>query len=168
VTIQDLGSIGEVLGALATVATLAYLALQIRRSNIIATLESRRATTSVQSGIILAIVQNPDVARIWREGLGDRGSLNSDDKVRFDLLLGELIAGITEGFMDQGLLGNSDASATRDNQENIRAFLQTPGGAAWWPKYRGRYDLKVQSAVDDILTASEVTTAQHNDTPNSA
>ena len=42
VTIQDIGSIGELVGALATVVTLAYLALQIRRSNILTTAESRR------------------------------------------------------------------------------------------------------------------------------
>jgi hypothetical protein len=32
VTIQDIGSIGELVAALATVATLAYLALQIRQN----------------------------------------------------------------------------------------------------------------------------------------
>jgi hypothetical protein len=31
-TIQDLGSIGELIAAIATVATLAYLALQIRQN----------------------------------------------------------------------------------------------------------------------------------------
>ena len=35
-SIQDLGSIGELIGAIATVATLAYLALQIRQSTKVA------------------------------------------------------------------------------------------------------------------------------------
>jgi hypothetical protein len=160
VTIQDYGSIGEIVGAVATVATLAYLAVQIRRSNIIATIESRRATTSINSGILLSIIQNPDVARIWREGLSNRGSLNSDDKIRFDFLLGEYIAGQTEGLMEQDLLGTSNAFADPNNQENIRAFLQTPGGAAWWAKYRGRYDPRVQTGIDGVLAALESPAAQ--------
>ena len=159
-TIQDIGSIGEVIGAVATVATLAYLAMQIRRSNILSTAESKRFARNATSETILSIVRDPDVARLWREGLSDRGALNTDDKVRFDMLLGEYISGISAGLMDQVLLGDQDAFHASESQENIRVFLQTPGGTAWWEKFRGRYEPRVRSAIDEILSASELPAAQ--------
>jgi hypothetical protein len=42
VTIQDLGNLGEFIAAMATVATLVYLAVQIRQSNIAARAQSRQ------------------------------------------------------------------------------------------------------------------------------
>ena len=59
-TLQDLGSIGELVGALATIATLVYLAIQIR-ANTRATLHHR---TSGFSDLIV----NEDVARIFEQG----------------------------------------------------------------------------------------------------
>jgi hypothetical protein len=114
------------------------------------------------SPTILAIVQDAGVAKLWREGLGDRSALNGDDKVRFDMLMGEFIAGIASGLMDRELLGDRDAFEASDSQENIRAFLQTPGGTVWWGKYRGRYEPRMRSAIDDILSASELPAAQQS------
>ena len=126
-TIEQFGSIGEVIGALATVATLAYLAIQIRRSNLLTTVESNRFMQNATGACLLAIAQDADVARVFREGLGDRGSLNADDTVRFDLLLGEIIGGITSSFTEREVLGDENNSRASSMVENLRAFLQTPG-----------------------------------------
>lgn len=45
-TIQDLGSIGELTAAVATVVTLAYLAIQIRTTNRLARAEASRTPNS--------------------------------------------------------------------------------------------------------------------------
>ena len=45
-TVQDLGSIGEFVAAIATVATLIYLSVQIRSSNRLARAEASRAPNS--------------------------------------------------------------------------------------------------------------------------
>jgi hypothetical protein len=69
VTIQDLGSLGELIAAVATVATLGYLAVQIRQNT--------RAThaASVQdagAGLVNAVTlmsQNPENADVVHRGL---------------------------------------------------------------------------------------------------
>ncbi len=167
-TIEQFGSIGEVIGALATVATLAYLAIQIRRSNLLTTVESNRFMANATGACLLAIAQDADVARVFRQGLGDRGSLNADDTVRFDLLLGEIITGITSSFTDREVLGDKDNSRESSIAGNLRAFLQTPGGAAWWAQYQGRYPPSVQSEVEEILRAAEPPTGQRNPAADSA
>lgn len=58
-TLSDLGAIGELLGALLTLGTLVYLAVQIRQNTI---QQKREELTSIQHGqnSVLAHLQNPD------------------------------------------------------------------------------------------------------------
>jgi hypothetical protein len=82
VTIQDLGSIGELLAAVATIATLAYLARQIRGSNLVAQSEADRASSLATNTFGLAIAQDPDLADLFVRGLSDYSSLETVEKTR--------------------------------------------------------------------------------------
>ena len=90
-TIQDWGSLGELIAAVATVATLIYLALQIRANTIVSKAEARRATRVAAGGVSLAIVENGEVARIFRAGLGDPSKLEPEEWIRFSFLIGQLV-----------------------------------------------------------------------------
>ena len=59
VTIQDLGSAGEFVAAIATVATLIYLAVQIRTSNRLARAEASRAPNSDLNALNAAFGTDP-------------------------------------------------------------------------------------------------------------
>ena len=59
VTIQDLGSLGELVAAIATVATLIYLAIQIRASNRLARAEASRTPNSDLNSINAAFGTDP-------------------------------------------------------------------------------------------------------------
>jgi hypothetical protein len=58
VTIQDLGNIGELIAAVATVLTLFYLAVQIRASTRVARLEALHSTTAATPSHSVAIAQD--------------------------------------------------------------------------------------------------------------
>ncbi len=89
-TIEQLGSIGELVAAVATVATLIYLSLQIRASTKISRVESRRATTAQAHEYSALIANSPELASILRTGLGDIGSLDPDERIRFNFLFSML------------------------------------------------------------------------------
>ena len=57
-TIQELGSIGELVAALATVATLAYLATQIRYARLAASDTSRQNRAESVREMMLTVVNN--------------------------------------------------------------------------------------------------------------
>ena len=146
-----IGAIGEVVGAAATVATLLYLAAQIRRANVLATAESGRYSQQAANPTLLAMVQDPDVARVFREGLRDRDGLSADDQIRFDMLMGTLFGAVSQNIVDQELMGHSGDIRAADQAHNVRAFLGTPGGASWWALYRNRFPTRVQAVFDDVL-----------------
>ena len=154
-----LGALAEMVGAAAVVVTLAYLATQIRRSNLLATAESNRFGQEASNLAIAAIVHDPEVARIFREGLTVRDSLSVDDKIRFDMLMGSFIGGITTAMTDQELLGHRGDFRAPDQSESVRAFLLAPGGASWWAAYKQRYSPRVRSLVDEILGTAKTPAA---------
>ena len=146
---EAIGALAEALGAAGVIATLAYLATQIRRSNQLATAESNRFGAVASQPITLAIAQDTDVARIFREGLADRESLSADDRVRFDMLLGALVGSFTSAITDQLILGHDLDVA--GSQDNLVAFLNAPGGKSWWNDYRARYTKHHVEVVERVL-----------------
>ena len=94
-----IAAVAEAVGAAGVIATLGYLAIQIRRSNLLATTESIRYAQTASNPTILAIAQDPDLARVFREGLRDRDSLSADERVRFDMVMGAMISGISASIL---------------------------------------------------------------------
>ena len=149
-----IGAIAEIVGAAGVIITLLYLALQIRRSNQLATVESNRFGEHSPDLPIMAIVQDPEVAKIFRNGLADRESLSPDECVRFDMLMGMFIGSLVGVLIDQQLLGRNDQLGG-NHRESLRIFLLSPGGASWWSSYRSRWATVNQSIVDEIIASPE-------------
>ena len=91
-TLQMLGNLGEFVGAFAVVATLIYLTIQVRHSRDAMQENARLARAAVVSTTFEHmsrfrhhIIDNADVARIWREGCAAQ-ELDEDDRTRFDQL----------------------------------------------------------------------------------
>jgi len=129
-SIQDLGSIGELLAAIVTIATLAYLARQIRGSNIVAESEASRAADRGTNTVGLAIAQDPDLAELFVRGLSDYSSLETVEKTRFQFLLTGILEGTMQVVLDagHGLFTDQNVESARTT---IRRFLSTSGGRAW-------------------------------------
>ena len=80
------GAIGEIVGALAVVVSLIYLAIQIRNQN----LESRAATVQQvleSNAAAISRLQDPGLAKIWLAGIADFDALPDDERLRFVIYL---------------------------------------------------------------------------------
>ena len=86
-TIQDLGSAGELIAAIATVATLIYLARQIRQSTSTVATSTYESVFTGYNDLNLAVASDPDLARILDTGLSDPESLDKNEQVRFVLII---------------------------------------------------------------------------------
>jgi hypothetical protein len=109
VTIQDLGSLGELVAASATVATLIYLAIQIRASNRLARAEASRTPNSDLNSLNAAFGTDPTFRAAMRRVLtgSSRTELEADDRLVLDFYLisitnlqEQLAREIREGILD--------------------------------------------------------------------
>ena len=64
-SIQDWGAIGEIIGAVGIIATLVYLATQIRYARIASTDATRQNRVAAIREIESQIIMNPEVSAAW-------------------------------------------------------------------------------------------------------
>jgi hypothetical protein len=160
VTIQDLGSIAELIAAFATVATLAYLAVQIRNNTRATQAESRRSEIQTSATIVHSLVADREVARMYNAGLADFSSLSPEDQMRFSMLLGHLI-GAEGAIFDEVRLGVVSEETLDRRTPNLRGSLDTPRGREFWKRFSDRYPKDFREFVErEILGSGSEPAAQ--------
>jgi hypothetical protein len=87
---EAIGAIAELLGAIGVIASLVYLATQIRSNTLVTRAESRRQEN--EEPYMFSIIENADVARVWLAGLTSESPLSPEDATRFAFLLGTFVA----------------------------------------------------------------------------
>ena len=155
-TIQDLGSIGELVGSVATVATLAYLALQIRQSNKGERVSSYFKTADQITSTVMALALSDEMSRIWVLGLSSPDELSADERRRFELMMvaylhqnqAEYLAHV-HGF------GEPDVWAAKKRE--FQAFFDEPGLRSFWPRYRSMLGTEFVAFVEDLMRDAEKT-----------
>jgi hypothetical protein len=135
VTIQDLGSIGELVAAIATVATLVYLALQISQNTRALRAGSSRETSAAMIEW-LHVLHRPGVRRAMAIGLRAYPNMSADDKGHFAYAFDSHVNTVTTVFALHrgGLLDQEHFEATL---VGLACHLTTPGGNAYWQDTKG-------------------------------
>ena len=132
--ITTLAAWGEFLGGIAVVASLIYLAGQIRQNSRLLTASAAATTDSYNSLTNTFLVQDPEVARIWWDGLEDREALSEPDRRRFDPLIGITLS----GFQTQFRLARNDVldpEVLGDLERGVSFMIQQPGYLHWWSQW---------------------------------
>lgn len=129
-TIQDLGSLGELIAAVATIATLGYLAIQIRQN-----------TTSVRAASRFDVASgwrahnrqmlDPAVNRAYVKGLHAYPDMPYDERNQFGNLIGDHSVFFQGAFAlyEEGQL---DRQTYEDYLIWFACQVVTPGGNAFW------------------------------------
>ena len=137
-TLQDLGNIGEMVGAIGVVASLIYLALQIRQNSrqiaentnsVLGSVELENAR--LHSDWLLTAAQDPKLARIWRLGLSEPTKLTEDELVQFAMLMGSAFYRF-EGPFRQYNRGLLSEDSWEPLAKAIERYLRSPAVLRWW------------------------------------
>ena len=129
-TIQELGSISELIAAIATVVTLAYLALQIRQHSRSSRAEAARGTMDGNDAM-LAVAQDPELTKIFVDGLSDFTSLTLYEQTRFAYTFGAMIGSVARHY-ENVILGIIDEKHFKSSNWGHLVLLETPGGSQFW------------------------------------
>jgi hypothetical protein len=126
-SISELGSIGELIAAIATIATLIYLALQLRQNTSAIALSEKRALATDAKDSRSSIVHNRDIAQLYIAGLSTPDTLDQVDKLRFRMMLDQL-------FFEWQSHMYFIKGSTNAADHFIAKTLSTPGGRLYWEK----------------------------------
>jgi hypothetical protein len=148
-TLQDLGSLGEVVGAVATVATLIYLAIQLRQNS-----ASIQATAELEGSRQLAqfvarISADSSMKRIY-DLIANEEELSSEDERDYSWLLAEWFH-LSEGIFIQFRKGHMSADIWNEYELLLVGFLQTEIARRWWNEVAPPFSESFRTHVEACL-----------------
>ncbi|TDG11263.1 hypothetical protein E2F43_18890 [Seongchinamella unica] len=166
---EAIAAIGEMVGAVGVIATLGFLAFQVRQNSSLLKNNTRQleqnhqvaiaqamATSDRQSDPMLIVAQSNELSRIFYKGLANYVELDPESKMRFSLAMGPIIAGVSVKFMEQIKLEIADADYLPDQANFLMKFLDTVGGRQWWKTNMQMYPKPFVQMVEDVLNKREV------------
>jgi len=128
---EAIGAVGEIVGAIAVVVTLGYLAMQIRQTNRATKISSELAVFTNFLGLTSDLVNDNETIAIIRKGFVDWDRLTPDEQATIHnywaTLLGHL--GMAYTLFREGTLGHETYMGFENNA--VSALLE-PGLATWW------------------------------------
>jgi hypothetical protein len=148
-SLQDLGDIGEFIGAIAVVASLIYLGFQIRQNTKAVRRTAHISTVEAFNHLSTLIAQDPEVARISRTGALDIAELNDDERLRFERLMSILVTNLENLFFQHrdGLL---EAERWEAYEAVLRDVISSSSFPIVWQHVRHRMSKSFRTHVEDL------------------
>jgi hypothetical protein len=161
---QLLGSYGEFVGAIAVVATLAYLATQIRQSNQAGSRESYMHWMSELNKVLLEPQQNPQFMDLFQQANRDWTSISSRDQGVVSSVYSQVMVTCEEVFTlrERGYI---DPELTTLLDTTIATFIQIPGVATWWSIVKPIYNPAFADHIEEVLSSEDCPPPLHDTLP---
>ena len=130
-TFEQLGGLGEFLGAMAVLASLLYVAREIRENSRSTRLAAMQSAMLAAQNVMALPAQNHQLARVVRLGLTDPDGLTDDEyqQLRYWLFL---LLRVHEDMFVQHKAGVIDDETWIARSSSVRTIFATPGGRKVW------------------------------------
>jgi hypothetical protein len=151
---EALGAIGEIVGAIAVVLTLGYLAVQIRQNTRALKLGSVQTVHENYQARMRMTAENESLARIMRTGIIRLNDLTKEEQTRFNAMwaISVLQFRITLMLYKSGVL---DRSTFAGFEADLVSSLLSPGLREWWSIVQRRYEPELRDHINAALSATE-------------
>ncbi len=130
-TIQDLGSIGEFVAAIATVATLVYLAIQIRSNTVAVRSAAAQTVHEAYASWYQLLAADSSLAQLVTDGLRDYESLSESDRARFVAAFMAFLSYCQDAFI-KWREGSLSAELWKGWELVMMNLVNAPGGEEFW------------------------------------
>ena len=160
--LESLGNLGDFLGGIAVIATLIYLALQVRQNTLQIAQNSDwlraqtyRADQNAHVAATQLVASDASLAAIYRKGSADPDALTEDEWTRLAFYYGLMFGNYQNSLyqVEQGLL---DKALWPNQVKIITMLLKSPGGARYWQQSSFGHSVRFQEYVEkEILPVQE-------------
>ena len=149
--IQSLGAIGELVSGIGVLATLIYLALQIREGN-----QHSRFSAMVTSRQLAAehlrLKSDPEISRIWLAGLGDPEELQQHELSAFYALMTLTVNASDIRIYRRSLAGLPATEYDDLPEEVIAPLARHPGFKRWWQRRESTYGSETRRIINGLVS----------------
>ena len=131
--------------------SLVYLALQIRQNTTSVRAAASASVAESLSRITEIMSLEPELGRIWTQGLADYDSLDSDARIRFNNLLLTYMRRLENAFYQQAR-GFLDPDHWQTTERRVARVMSRPGAARWWSESRFSFSDRFVDFVEHHLS----------------
>ena len=154
-TIQDLGSIGELLAAIATIATLVYLAAQVRQNTRALKSSTFQEVAGAMSLTTEAIATNPELAVIIVKASHGLAELTPEERIQYTFTMLTTFRRLETVYV-QRQLGLIDPALTEGYERSALSVLASPSAAEWWQSGKPAFSEAFASYVDSQIASGQI------------
>jgi len=152
-TIQEMGAVGELIGGIAVIFTLIYLALQIRQNTVAVRLSTLHDVKDTIREVNLLVAKQGDLAEIVVEGLQDLDKLSGAPRARFYTWAHNLFLGYENLYL-QYLGGALDPGHWSGMAQHMTGVSSVPGLQAYWADRRQWFTEEFQNYWEDEVSSA--------------
>ena len=160
-TLQDLGSIGELISGIAVVFSLVYVAHQIRQN----TEQTNQNTQAVRAAAMdssiswainarQTIYQDPELVRIYTQGNEDHQSLSDLELVQYRLLLQNIMWAFWNMY-SQGVFTGLNIGIWHAQGPVVRRVYLSKGGRWFWEHYQQEFEAEFREEIERVLAGGD-------------
>ena len=160
-----IGAVAELVGAVAVVVSLLYVAAQVKASTRQARHDAGRDLAARVSDVSLAVASDPELGRLLVQGGADPDLLSPGDQARFRGLMNSLFRGLEQQYLlrREGSLDDESWAAV---ERMIRDWVALPGVQLYFRDRGGWYttsfvEYVTPMAEGDLLTGTGKSIRDH-------
>lgn len=154
-TLAELGSIGELVGALGVILSLIFVGIQVKRNTAMLQTASRETSTNRTIDTTRFLAADPEIARLFLKGSQNYEALDLEERFRFGMLLYSLMSDWNDQYVKH-LDGVMEDETWEANLENLRVTLSSPGVCAWLNTLEnsipGRFEALLRREFPEVFT----------------
>jgi hypothetical protein len=153
-TIQELGSIGELVAAIAVLVSLFYVAYQVRQNTAELRLASLRAVISSYSNFRQSVVSSNELPELIDIARVDPESLSEAQIYRYGYFVEESVWCAQQLFIEI-LAGQVPDTSWPYAKKRLLQHLNNAVGRAWWEEWKGMYHEDLVAEIDRGLRQAD-------------
>ena len=152
--IMELGAMGELVGGVAVIASLIYVAMQLRQSTAATRAASYHAIKDSFNEANLAIATDPALCTLWLKWLENRSSLSETERFQGDLLALTFFQ-MFETVFYQSQVGMGEEKLLQSLEDSFRWLFAQEGIRAWWEENPFKFGDDFQTYGASILSSRD-------------
>ena len=145
-----IGAIGQIVSAVAVIATLFYFARQMRQSTILGIQNESNAAMGHASAVRRMVASDGELAQIIAKSQSGE-ALSAAEQLRFAAWLGESVWNSFNAW-HRARRGLSSVEWKTAYAPRLKTLLSNDAGAAWWAIARDGFDSGFRDAVEELIS----------------
>jgi hypothetical protein len=144
-----ISAISQMIGSVAVVFSVLYLALQVHRSTTIAKLAAQDAAAAALREVTKPFAENAELARVWRIGLEDLQSLSAEEQARFFHSTYQFLKAF-ETIHFHHVYGLMDNQIWQGWCGLLKHYIASPGIEHYWNRRRDLFSTRFQVFIESL------------------